>query len=176
MSTTRIVAASFVVLVHLGMLAVLTSNVVQARRQQFTSQPLIAEIIAASSSQDHSIDLAVGLDIGAIELALPELSMTSEPKTAIDAPRIDPAIAVDVAYYSARAGLAPGMIATVLLLLDIAPDGTVTSARVVRSDAGDAASGAALDYARATRWTPGMIDGEPRAMQASLTVILGERG
>jgi hypothetical protein len=35
---------------------------------------------------------------------------------------------------------------------------------------------AAIDYAHATRWTPGTMGGEPRAMQASLTVILGERG
>ena len=89
--------------------------------------------------------------------------------------RIDPTLAVDVAFYSARARLAPGMIATVLLLLDIAPDGSVTAAKVIRSDAGEDANLAALEYARATHWAPGMINGEPRAMQASLTVILGER-
>jgi hypothetical protein len=51
----------------------------------------------------------------------------------------------------------------------------VLSAEVVRSNCGDAANAAALDYSRATRWMPGTIAGEPRAMQASLTVILGER-
>jgi hypothetical protein len=50
------------------------------------------------------------------------------------------------------------------------------SAQVVRSNGGDAANAAAIQYAWATRWMPGKIGGEPRAMQASLTVILGERG
>jgi TonB family protein len=69
----------------------------------------------------------------------------------------------------------PGFVATVILLLEISPDGSVMSAQVVRSNANDAANAAAIQYAHATRWMPGKIGGEPRAMQASLTVILGER-
>lgn len=175
LSITRIIAGGVVVFVHLGMMAVLASHGVPSRPQEFISQPMIAELLAAAPDESRVVDDQEGLDVGVIDLALPELSMTLRPETAIDAPRIDPSLTVDVAFYSARAGLAPGIIATVLLLLDIAPDGAVTSAQVIRSDAGDAANFAALEYARATRWTPGMIDGQPRAMQASLTVILGER-
>jgi hypothetical protein len=50
----------------------------------------------------------------------------------------------------------------------------VLSAQIVRSNADEAANAAAINYARATKWIPGSIDGEPRAMQASLTVIFGE--
>ena len=101
--------------------------------------------------------------------------IAAEPDVAIDAPRIDPTLAIDIAPYSARAELTPGLIATVLLLLEISPDGSVLSAQIVRSTAGDAANAAAIQYAHATHWMPGKVGGEPRAMQASLTVILGER-
>jgi hypothetical protein len=50
----------------------------------------------------------------------------------------------------------------------------VIAARIVRSNGNASSEAAALDYARATRWIPGTIDGEPRAMEASLTVIFGE--
>jgi TonB family protein len=62
----------------------------------------------------------------------------------------------------------------VLILLGIAVDGTVEDAQIVRSTGDESANAAALDYARATRWIPGNVSGEPRAMKASLTVILGE--
>jgi len=58
--------------------------------------------------------------------------------------------------------------------VQIAADGSVISAEVVRSNGDDVTNAAAIDYARTTRWIPGVIDGEPKAMQASLTVILGE--
>ena len=137
---------------------------------------MIAEILAvvpsetpAAGSQFIPVDQLV-------ELAIPEPPLASQPEMSIDAPRIDADLTVDIAPYATRAQLLPGMIATILMRLEIAPDGSVLSAQVIRSNGGDAANAAAIEYARATRWTPGKIGGEPRAMQASLTVILGERG
>jgi hypothetical protein len=60
-----------------------------------------------------------------------------------------------------------------MLLLQIGADGAVISAGIVRNG-GEAANTAAIDYARETRWIPGTIDGKSRAMQGSLTVILGD--
>jgi TonB family protein len=111
-----------------------------------------------------------------IELDIPELPVSAQPEMSIDSPRIDPSFTVDIAPYSARAELTPGIVATILLMLEISPDGSVLSAEIVRSSAGEAANAAAIKYAQTTHWMPGKIDGEPRAMQASLTVILGERG
>jgi TonB family protein len=106
---------------------------------------------------------------------LPEVSvavLNDEP--ALEEPKIDPLSGPDVAAYSQRANLPAGKTATILLTVGIGVDGAVVSARVVRSSGDAAVNAAALDYARATRWIPATVDGQPRAMEASLTVILGE--
>ncbi len=92
----------------------------------------------------------------------------------MESPRIDPSLALTTAPFVSRAQLLPGEVVTIMLLLQIGADGAVISAEIVRSNGGDAANVAAIDYARETRWIPGTVDGEPRAMQASLTVILGD--
>ena len=100
---------------------------------------------------------------------------SANAEVALLPPMIDPDMRLDVASYSERAGLPAGVVATVILKLEIGPDGSVMSAEVVRSNAAESVNEAALDYAKATQWTPGRVDGEPRAMEASLTVILGEQ-
>ena len=160
---------------HVAIIAWLADRTIQDRHPQFVSEPITAELIAVIRSETPLAGIQLVPVEHAIQLDMPELPIAAEPETSIDEPRIDPTLTVDVAFYSARAGLTPGIIATILLLLDISPDGSVTSAQIVRSNAGDAANAAAIQYAHATRWMPGKIGGEPRAMQASLTVILGER-
>jgi TonB family protein len=106
---------------------------------------------------------------------LPELAVASlmaEPP--IEGPMIDPMWGPDIAEYSERANLSAGKTVKVILTVAIGADGAVISAEVLSSTGDEAANDAALDYARATRWIPGTVGGEPRAMQASLTVILGE--
>jgi TonB family protein len=79
-----------------------------------------------------------------------------------------------IAEFSERANLPAGKTIKVMLSMAIGADGGVISAEVISSTGDEAANEAALDYARATRWIPGTVAGEARAMQASLTVILGE--
>jgi TonB family protein len=106
---------------------------------------------------------------------LPELLVESGATLRmLEPPRIDPTARLDLSPFTSRAQLPRGQIATVLILLGIAVDGTVEDAQIVRSTGDESANAAALDYARATRWIPGNVSGEPRAMKASLTVILGE--
>jgi TonB family protein len=139
-------------------------------------EPMLAELLAETSDEMPLVD-SPSITLEAVELEPPALEIETEADVPpIQAPKLDTEPAVDIAAYSARAELAPGVVTTVIVLLEIGPDGAVTAAQVLRSTAGEAADAAALDYARATRWTPGRIDGEPRAMQASLAVILGERG
>ena len=172
----RLVAAFVVTAAHAALISLLMRQVVDQRKLELSAEPMLAEIIGAQSTVTPAPTSPAPVALP-IELSLPSLPVETQVQTAaIDAPKIDPAAAIDAAPYEARAELAPGTVATVILLLEIAPDGSVLSAQVVRSNSGDAANAAALDYARATRWTAGLIDGEPRAMQASLTVILGERG
>ena len=138
--------------------------------------PIVAATIDLQASSFLSLnpelepaDLPVLLEVPALpaDSGLTELSIQS--------PIIDPEIRLDVSAYNARALLPPGSVAAVILLLEIGANGSVLSAQVVRSDTSESANEAAREYALATQWIPGRIDGVPQAMQASLTVILGER-
>jgi TonB family protein len=177
-SSTRIhfAPACVVIAAHVALISLLMRQGVDRPTLEMSIEPMLVEVIPGTpSAMPEATSLPVPIAMP-IALTPPMLPVESQAQTVtIDAPEIDPATAIDAAPYAARAELAPGTVATVILLLEIAPDGSVLSAQVVRSTSGDAANSAALDYARATRWTAGMIDGEPRAMQASLTVILGER-
>jgi TonB family protein len=137
----------------------------------------VAQIIQPQPASFLALNPELPQAAPAVELKLPALPTEREnAELSMMPPTIDPDVRLDVASYTARANLPAGVVATVILLLDVGRDGTVTAAKVVRSSATEEANEAAVDYAKATRWMPGRIDGEPRAMQASLTVILGERG
>jgi TonB family protein len=151
-------------------------NPIEVQRLSPDPQPIAVELLSldlqtppADASSPSATDLPA-------KLVAPLLPMDAIPAPQSESPRIDPDVQLHTAAFASRAQLRPGEVATVILLLQIGADGTVLSAEVVRGNGSEAASEAALDYARATRWIPGTVDGEPRAMQASLTVILGERG
>jgi hypothetical protein len=172
---SRFISACVVAGVHIACIAWLAGRVVSARGPKVAAVPMVAEIITLVRSDTPWAGVQLIPVDQPLQLDTPELPIAAAPDPAVDAPRIDPALAIDVAPYSARAELTPGIIATILLLLEISPEGSVLSAQIVRSNAGDAANAAAIQYAHATHWMPGKVGGEPRAMQASLTVILGER-
>lgn len=118
----------------------------------------------------------------AMETPMIDLPLPEQPPIEVEAhagmrgiepPRVDPTSTLDLESYSARISLPQGQIATVVVLVDVAEDGRVTHALVVRSTGSAAANAAALEYARGLNWIPGRIAGEPRPMQASLTVTLG---
>jgi TonB family protein len=166
------IAAAHVVVVLLGMRA---SSQIHSSEEPV--QPMSAEIIAPQAASLLSLNPDLAPAEIAVTLEMPNLSAELESaEPSLQPPMIDPDMRLDVSSYSARAALPAGAVATVILLLGIGPDGSVTSAEVIRSNAADAANEAAIDYAKSTQWKPGRVDGEPRAMQASLTVILGERG
>jgi hypothetical protein len=160
---------------HIACLAWLAGQAIQTRSPQMPAEPMVAEIISLIKSEAPTYGVQFVPTDQTIQLDIPELPIMSEPEMTIDAPRIDATLTVDIRPYSERAELQSGIIATILLLLEISPEGSVLSAQIVRSNASDAANAAAIEYAHATHWMPGKIGGEPRAMQASLTVILGER-
>lgn len=165
----------FILLAHVALIALLNRDDIPLHRLRPTAEPMIADIAPPAEQAATNENPALSFSEAPVQLPMPTLSVEAfEPQR--DAPQIDPNRRPDIASFSARAHLAPGTVATVLLMLEIAADGSVISAEVVRSNADEAATAAAVDYARSTRWTPGMIDGEPSNMQASLTVVLGENG
>jgi TonB family protein len=176
LTPARLASACVVAAFHVAFVCWLVGRAIDPRRPAIAAEPIVAEILVATRSELPTAGAQLNPIEQTIQLEIPNLPISAEPDMTIDAPRIDPSLTVDIAPYSARADLMPGFVATVLLLLEVAPDGSVISAEIVRSNAGDAANAAAIQYAHATRWMPGKVGGEARAMQASLTVILGERG
>jgi hypothetical protein len=138
--------------------------------------PMVANIIEPQPTSLLSLNPDLAPAERVVILGMPVLPTDSESTMpSVQSPVIDPEIHLDVSAYSARAELTPGAVTTVILLLEVGPDGSVRTAKVMRGGPNEKALEAAVEYAMATRWIPGRIDGEPRAMQASLTVVLGER-
>jgi len=162
-----------IAIAHVGVIGLMTQNKIALQKSRPEPVRIMAELLPdAAPPPIDSITLEDYRPT--IEIALPTLPAEFVADAELVAPRIDPNLRLEMSPYLERAQLPYGTVATVLLLLDIAPDGSVMSAAVVRSNAGTDANEAAMDYARHTRWSPGTIDGSPRAMQASLTVVLGE--
>jgi hypothetical protein len=162
-----------VVLAHVGFATLLLSNPISVHRIHPTIEPMIAELLGAEIGTAPSPQSFSTTD-PRVELAVPDLPMDLLPEPNIEAPRIDADKRIDTAPFTARAHLTNGTVAIVILALQIAADGSVISAEVVRGNGDDTTNAVAIEYAHATRWIPGAIDGQPHAMQASLTVILGE--
>jgi hypothetical protein len=173
-ATGRAVIVGAVLLAHACVIASLTGDELTVQSTKPEPIAMTVELSFDGTPEAPAPSLAVVSTRREIEM--PELPPGAFPEEVFEAPRIDEAARLDIGPYSARAQLEPGTVAAVLLLLEIGADGSVLSAEVVRGLNGDAANEAAIEYARETHWIPGRVDGEPRAMQASLTVILGEMG
>jgi len=88
------------------------------------------------------------------------------------APRLARFQYVDVRDFAQRAGVRPGHPVTVVLSVQVTPDGAANSVDVVRSSGSATADAAAIDYALSLRWIPGTVDRNPRAMRVMLPVTL----
>jgi TonB family protein len=88
------------------------------------------------------------------------------------APQLSQFQPVTSALFARRAGLAPGHAASVVLVVEILPDGTVGSVQVTRSFGDPTVDAAAVAYARRLRWIPGTQNHQAQAMRISLPVTL----
>lgn len=167
--------ATFIAAAHVAVVLLIFRNSVQIQASDEAVLPMVAEILESQPASFLSLHPELSAAEVAVKLDMPELPAIETTELSLQPPMINPNMRLDVSSYNARAGLPSGVVATVILLLEIGPDGSVMSAEVTRSNAEPNANEAALDYAKATQWMPGRVDGEPRVMQASLTVILGER-
>lgn len=162
-----------ILLAHVGFVALLMPDPIDVRRIQ--PEPMLAELLPGElPDQQSSFADALSIQSSQSTVEPPHLSAEAFSEPQVQAPRIDPELRLSSAAFASLAQLGQGEVVTAILLLQIAGDGAVISAEVVRSNGSAAANEAAIAYARATRWIAGSIDGESRPMQASLTVILGE--
>jgi TonB family protein len=177
-SIVRALIALAIACGHVAVGLLWITNPVQVRAQATGSLPMYAEFISNAPQVEAKYHVEPTELVESIEIPMPVLPETAvayvNEEAAVEVPQIDPLSGPDVTRYSSRANLPAGRIATVLLTVSIDADGSVIDVEVVRSNGDESVNAAALDYARATRWIPGMVGGVPRPMQASLTVILGE--
>ena len=87
-------------------------------------------------------------------------------------PRIDEAVKVDSAPYASRAGMSPGMAATVVLSVQVLSDGSVGEVQVQASSGDSRVDTEAVVYARALQWIPGTEKLRAQTMRVSVSVTL----
>lgn len=148
---------------------------IEVRRLNPETPPIVVDLVSGEEFANETTREPASIDEPQELMEPPQLPADAFLEPQMELPRIDPDMQLVSAPFASRAQLEQGEVVTAILLLQVGADGKVISASVVRSNGDDFANEAAIDYARATRWIPGSIDGEPRAMQASLTVILGEK-
>jgi TonB family protein len=84
---------------------------------------------------------------------------------ATSAPRPHRIQSVDIQQYAQRAQVRPGQPATVVLSIEVQPDGTVRSTTVIRSCGDRRVDILAMDYARRLIWFPGTVGQQPQTMR-----------
>jgi len=110
--------------------------------------------------------------IKAIQFEIPAADDVSGVIGPSSAPQLASFQIADLALFARQAGVTQGRPITVLLTIEVLPDGSVGRVRVCRSSGNAAADSAATDYAHLLRWTPGTVEHRPRAMQINFPVTL----
>jgi TonB family protein len=91
-------------------------------------------------------------------------------------PHLDPSFAISEMSVLRRSGVHLERSMTVVLALDIAANGTVQAIAVEQTSGDPAVDEAAINYARACRWIPGLENGQQAAMRIRFPVTLHASG
>jgi len=181
----RVAAAIVVVCAHAGLLLL---NPIRLRdvSRSFDVRPLLVEFLEESAPANLPAPLP-SVQIREPVVALPDLALLdidvpAESRTPVRGVAKLPFRAPlpgsplpDSSAFAEQAGLARGASATVVLAVDVSASGVVTSVMVERSSGDPRVDAAAAAYAESLRWSPGITNGEPRAMRVRFTATLRRR-
>lgn len=78
----------------------------------------------------------------------------------------------DVDSFACLAGLAPGQVTTVVVVIEVLTNGSVGTVTVSRTSGSLTIDAAALGYARSLHWVPGTTDRHARVMRITFPVTL----
>jgi TonB family protein len=98
-----------------------------------------------------------------------DISGVIAPASAPQLSRFQP---VDPAVFARRAGLAEKQPASLVLTIEVLPDGRTGTVWMTRGSGNPAADEAAVAYARSLRWIPGTRDHHAEPMRVSLPITL----
>ncbi len=102
----------------------------------------------------------------------PDADIVPGVTAATSAPHPDPADRIDETLFALRAGLMTGESVTIVLRVDVLPDGSIGDVSVQSSSGNPAADLEALALARARRWIPGTLHQHAVAMRIQYVVTL----
>lgn len=88
------------------------------------------------------------------------------------APQLSRFQPVDPAVFARRAGLSEGQVASLVLAVEVLPDGRTGTVWMARGSGNPAADEAAVAYVRQLRWIPGTRDHHAEVMRINLPVTL----
>jgi len=98
-----------------------------------------------------------------------DISGVVAPASAPQLSRFQP---VRVETFARRARLPAGQVASIVLTVEVLPDGTVGAIEITRGSKNPLADAAAVAYARRLRWIPGTDNHHAEAMRVQLPVTL----
>jgi TonB family protein len=88
------------------------------------------------------------------------------------APYPDPSGGVDASAFAIQAGLVPGESVTIILQVNVLPDGSAGAIALQSSSGNPSADSEAIAFARALRWIPGTLQRRAVSMLIQYAVTL----
>jgi TonB family protein len=146
---------------------------------------LIQEPSAATEMSVTSLATMSAMEAPLIELSPPELAEIemSDPDAASSAPlsgQFVPPRKEDsdeaLVKFASLASLRPGQMVRIILRVEVLPDGTTGVVAIDTASGFPSADAAAVEYARALRWSPASFGGVPTAMKVRLPVVFTGTG
>ena len=114
-------------------------------------------------------------DLSAIQMAQFEAAEWGDISDVIatsSAPQLSRFQPVDPSTFARRAGLAQGQSASLVLTVEVLPDGRVGTVEITRSTGDPKVDAAAVAYARLLRFIPGTREHRAETMRVSISVTL----
>jgi TonB family protein len=165
----------------LALLTKWTVTDVRARDAAQNSPTVIAGFIINESRPQDTVPIAdVALETPTVELqSITQIQFESAEwgdisgvTASSSAPQLSQFQPVNPATFARRAGLAAGQAASIVLTVEILPNGTVGSVEVSRGFGDPVVDAAAIAYARRLRWIPGTQNHHAQAIRINLPITL----
>ena len=174
--------ATTVAMVHVAVVAFLANLAIHVQRDaSFPSEdPTMVVFIAEQPTRDVEPIPEVALAtprttlnaITMIQLESEDWGDISGVVAPCSAPTLSRFQPVSAAAFARRAGLRQGQAASVVLTIEVLPDGTVGMIEVAKGFGDPAVDAAAVAFARSLRWIPGTRDHQAEAMHINVPVTL----
>ena len=179
----RAIFALLVLAVHAAVLTSISGVLFGERgRSTVESEPtwIEAEIIFQSPSWDRIPAPEVQLEHPRVEMGALKLIQFDDPDPdalgkvvgSASAPKLSRFQSVAIERAATLAGIPTGHSETVIVVVEVLPDGLVGGVEIAGSSGNQKADAAAVDYALQLRWIPGTRDHVPQRMRVRLPITL----